>query len=108
MCTVVCRVEEFVDMSTHEIEEKVLEKAEAIFLKMVGLRNPAPTSISAATTKAVAQLAMLSLKLKKVVERLVAPKVTLDQLDNAIPLSLWHELKAMLQSFASKGTLPWQ
>ena len=31
--TVVCRVAKFADISAHEIEEKVLEKAEAIFLE---------------------------------------------------------------------------
>ena len=53
-CTVVCRVTKFAEMSTHEIEEKVLEKAEAIFLewsiKMVGLSSSAPASVPAATT----------------------------------------------------------
>ena len=85
-----CRVAKFADMSAHETEEKVLEKAEPIFLewsmKMVGLSSPAPASVPAATTEAAAQLEMLSLNAEKVVERLVAPKITLDQLENAIPL----------------------
>ena len=81
-CIVVCRVPKFAGMSAHEIEEKVLEKAEMIFLewsmKMVGLSSPAPASVPAATTEAATQLAMLSLNVEKVVERLVAPKITLD------------------------------
>ena len=67
--TVVFRVANFADVSTHEIKEKVLEKAEAIFLewpmKMVGLSSPAPTSLPAATTEATAQLAMLNLNIRK-------------------------------------------
>ena len=98
-------------MSAHEIEEKVLEKAEAIFLewsmKMMGLSSPAPTSIPVATTKAAAQLAMLTLNIEKAVERLVAPKITLEQLENAVPLSLQCELEPTLQPLAPEGTLPW-
>ena len=97
-------------MSAHEIEEKVLEKAEMIFLewsmKMVGLSSPAPASVPATTTEAAAQLVMLSISVEKAVERLVAPKITLDQLKNAVPLSLQHELDATLQPLAPKGTLP--
>ena len=106
-CTVVCRVAKFTDISAHEIEEKVLENAEGIFLKMQGLSSPAPANVPATTTEAATQLAMLSLNIEKVVERLVAPKVTLDQLENAVPLSLRHELELMLRPLASKGTLPW-
>ena len=90
--TVLCRVAKFADMFAHEIEEKVLEKAEAIFLgwsmKIVGLSSPTPASVPAATNKVAARLAMLSLNVKKAVERLVAPKITLDQLENTVPLSL--------------------
>ena len=97
-------------MSTHEIEEKVLEKAKAIFLewcmKVVRLSSPTPTSVPAATTKASAQLVMLSLNIEKAVERLVAPKITLDQLENAVPLSLPRELEVTLRPLAPEGTLP--
>ena len=108
--TVVCRVAKFADMSAHKIEERVLEKAEAVFLewsmKMVGLSSPAPTSVPATITKATAQLMMLGLNIKKVVERLVAPKITLDQLENAVPLSFRQELEATIQPLAPEGTLP--
>ena len=111
-CTIVCRVAKFNNTSAHEIEEKVLEKAEAIFLewsmKMVGLGSSAPTSAPAATTKATAHLAILSFNVEKVVERLVAPKITLDQMENAVPLSLRRELEATLWPLAPKGTLPRQ
>ena len=111
MRTVVCRVAKFSDMSTQEIEEKVLEKEEAIFLdwsmKMVGLSSPALASVPATTTEATAQLVILRLNIKKAVEMLVAPKITLDQLENAVPLSLQRELEAMLWLLVPEGTLPW-
>ena len=107
----VCRVARFANMSAHEIEEKIFEKAEFIFLewstKMMGLSSPAPASVPAATTTATTHLVMLSFFNEKVVQRTVAPKVTLDQLENTVPLSFWYELKAMLWPLAPKGTLPW-
>ena len=103
--TVVCRVAKFANMSAYGIEEKVLEKAEAIFLKMVGLSSPVQTSVPVATTKATTRLVMLSLNIEKTVERL-APKITLDQLKNVFPLSLRHELEATLQPLAPERTLP--
>ena len=75
-------------------------------MKMVGLSSPAPPSVPATTTEATAQLAILSLNVKKVVERQVAPKITLDQLENAVPLSLQRELEVMLWPLAPEGTLP--
>ena len=77
-------------------------------MKMVGLSSPAPASVPAAITEAAAQLAMLSLNIEKVVKRLVAPKITLDQLENAVPLSLWQELEVTLWPLVPEGTLPWQ
>ena len=74
---------------------------------MVSLSSPAPTSVPATTTKAATQLAMLSLNIEKAAERLVAPKIILDQLENTVPLSLWCELEAMLWPLVPKGTLPW-
>ena len=45
--TVVCRVTKFANMCAHEIEEKVLEKAEAIFFGVVhevgGFEQPSPS-----------------------------------------------------------------
>ena len=102
-----CRLAKFADISTHEIEEKVLEKANSIFFRMVGLSGPTPASIPAITIKAATQLAILSLNIEKAVERLLAPKITLDQLENAVPLSLQHELKVILRPLAPEGTLPW-
>ena len=77
-------------------------------MKMVGLGSPAPTSTPAGTTEAAAQLATLSLNIEKAVERLVAPKITLDQLENTVPLSLRHELEMMLRPLAPEGTIPQQ
>ena len=76
-------------------------------MKLVGLSSPAPASVPAATTEAAAQLVMLSLNIKKWVERLVAPKVTLDQLEDMVPLSLQCKLEVMLWPLAPEGTLLW-
>ena len=75
-------------------------------MKIVGL-SPAPTSVPAATTEATAQLAMLSLNIRKAVERLVAPKITLDQLENTVLLSLQHELEVTQRPLMLERTLPW-
>ena len=110
MCTIVCKVAKFADTSAHEIEEKVLEKVESILLEfsmnMVGLSSPAPASIPAATTKATAQLAMLIFNIEKAIQRMVAPKSTLYQLENAVALSFQCELEVMLWLLKPEGTLP--
>ena len=75
-------------------------------MKMVGLSSLAPASLPAATTEATTQLAMISLNVEKAAERLVAPKITLDQLENTVPLSLRYELEVTLWPLVPEGTLP--
>ena len=75
-------------------------------MKKVGLDCPAPASIPPATTKATDHWAMLSLNVEKAVQRMMALKVALDQLKNAVPLSLQYELEVILQELMPKGTLP--